>query len=323
MEQTANLILLSVLGRSGNGVRSTDLASDRNGRGLLGGSGDGGSLCGACTSGTVDNTALADGGTQVFASFSALVHDLDGLRNDGLEVGSGSLSERSLDNFHRVQNASLCHVDVQSTLERILDLEEVLVHASANELDCIDEVFAKTGHRNSDALTDVFTKGKVGWSSLEQTILSGITRIIVEQQLIRPIAQYLQGGAGGDGIVGALGSVLGSVLGGGSGGSGFPDSLPTRGGRAAGGPVERGGLYEINETRRGPGEVLNVGGRQYLMALQAGYVQPVVPTPAAGQGRVLHQTNNFHVSGAVDRRTQQQLAMQAGRQAQTALNRNG
>ena len=178
-----------------------------------------------------------------------------------------------------------------------------------------------------DALTDVFTKGKAGWSGLEQTILSGITRIIVEQQLIRPIAQFLQGGSAGGGILGQLfGSVLGSAFGGRplAGATGFGDynlSAALAGQRANGGPVERGGLYEINETRQGPGEVLNVGGRQYLMALQGGYVQPVGSASAAGSGASLQQVNHFHISGPIDRRTQQQIAVQAGRAAQQAMAR--
>lgn len=44
------------------------------------------------------------------------------------------------------------------------------------------------------------------------------------------------------------------------------------GGRATGGPVQAGKMYQVNE--RGPGELLNVGGRQYLMAGQDGHVQP-------------------------------------------------
>jgi lambda family phage tail tape measure protein len=172
-----------------------------------------------------------------------------------------------------------------------------------------------------DALTDLFTKGKADWSSLEQTIVAGITRIIIEQQMIRPIAQFLQGGAGGV-LEGFAGTVIQGLFGGGGAGTvGMPDGVPTRGGRAMGGAVERGGLYEINETRRGPGEVLNVGGRQYLMALQGGHVSPVRQESTARSGAVA-QTNNFHFSGRVDRRTQQQLAATAGTAAQRALARN-
>ena len=176
-----------------------------------------------------------------------------------------------------------------------------------------------------DALTDVFTKGKAGWAGLEQTIISGISRIIVDQQLIRPIAQYLQGGGGsGGGFLSFAANILGNLIGGGSsGGAGMPDSVPTRGGRATGGAVERGGLYEINETRQGPGEVLNVGGRQYLMALQGGYVQPVGNGQGSGAfgGATVQQINHFHVQGQIDRRTEHQLSAQVGRSAQQAMAR--
>lgn len=168
-----------------------------------------------------------------------------------------------------------------------------------------------------DALTDVFTTGKASWSNLEQTILQGVTRIIVEQQLIRPIAQFLQGGSGG--FLDFAGSILGNLLGGATGGSGMPDGVPTRGGRAMGGPVQAGGLYPVNElARHGPGEILTSGGRQYLMARQDGYVQPM--TPASSGMQVV---NNFHITGPVDRRTQQQIATAAGRGAQQAMARNG
>ena len=43
-----------------------------------------------------------------------------------------------------------------------------------------------------------------------------------------------------------------------------------------GGRVEAGGLYPVNELAgHGPGEILSSGGRQYLMARQDGYVQPM------------------------------------------------
>lgn len=45
------------------------------------------------------------------------------------------------------------------------------------------------------------------------------------------------------------------------------------GGRATGGPVRAGRLYEVNEAN-GPGELLTTGGRTYLMANQDGYVTP-------------------------------------------------
>ena len=212
---------------------------------------------------------------------------------------------RELDNDYRV--------GVQRGIENVIDQTFDTANRTAR---LTEDAFKGLG----DALTDVFTKGKADWASLEQTIVAGITRIIIEQQLIRPIAQYLQGGAGGL-LEGFAGTVIQGLFGVPSTGAGMPDGVPTRGGRALGGAVERGGLYEINETRRGPGEVLNVGGRQYLMALQGG---TVVPARAESTGRsgTVAQTNNFHFSGQVDRRTQSQLAAKAGSAAQRALARN-
>lgn len=212
---------------------------------------------------------------------------------------------RELDNDYRV--------GAQRGIENVIDQTFETANRTAR---LTEDAFKGLG----DALTDVFTKGKADWASLEQTIVTGITRIIIEQQLIRPIAQYLQGGAGGL-LEGFAGTVIQGLFGVPSTGAGMPDSVPTRGGRALGGAVERGGLYEINETRRGPGEILNVGGRQYLMALQGG---TVVPARAESTGRsgTVAQTNNFHFSGQVDRRTQSQLAAKAGSAAQRALARN-
>lgn len=170
-----------------------------------------------------------------------------------------------------------------------------------------------------DALTEVFTTGKADWSSLEKTIVSGITRIIVEQQLIKPIAQFLQGAGGGSGGGGLLSSLFSSAIGALTGGGMMGPPAALAGARATGGPVKKGGLYAVNElSTHGPGEILTSGGRQYLMARENGYVQPM----QAARGGV-QQVNHFHISGPVDRRTEQQLATAAGRGAQQALARNG
>ncbi len=60
------------------------------------------------------------------------------------------------------------------------------------------------------------------------------------------------------------------------------------GGRAGGGSVVAGRFYRINEND-GPGELFNVGGRQYLMARQNGRVEPQGVQASAPSG-----TNHFH-----------------------------
>lgn len=131
-----------------------------------------------------------------------------------------------------------------------------------------------------DALVRFVTTGKLSFTDFANSIIADIARIIVKQQVIAPIAQALQGGGSAGGF---LPSLFGSLFG------GF---------RAMGGPVQAGKFYEVNESRSGPGELLNVGGRQYLMAARNGYVDPATPSRAgdtsAGAGTVIvQQTNHF------------------------------
>lgn len=149
-----------------------------------------------------------------------------------------------------------------------------------------------------DALVNFVTTGKLNFNDLATSIVADITRIIVKQQIVAPLMQAL--GGGGEG--GMLGGLFSGLFG---------------GGRATGGPVSAGKLYEVNE--RGRSELLNVGGRQYLMAGQNGSVTPSAGAAGAGMAQV----NHFHISGPVDRRTQQQIATAAGRGAQQAMARNG
>lgn len=67
------------------------------------------------------------------------------------------------------------------------------------------------------------------------------------------------------------------------GGTGFLDIFGSiLGGRAGGGSVEKGGLYRVNEFGS---ELLNMGGKQYLMAGANGQVKPISqPQYSYGQG---------------------------------------
>lgn len=172
---------------------------------------------------------------------------------------------------------------------------------AANVAKQTEDLFGNAFKGMEDALTQFVTTGKADFKSLANSILADITRMIIKQQIMGPLIAMLQGQmAGGGGFGGILSSFLGNIFG---------------GGRAAGGPVMAGGFYEVNE--RGP-EMLEMGGRQFLMmGGQSGRVNPRVPS---GGGSV---TNNFHISGPVDRRTQQQIAEAAGRGVRMAQARNG
>ena len=84
-------------------------------------------------------------------------------------------------------------------------------------------------------------------------------------------------------------------------------------GFAGGGIAEPGSMHRVNEN--GP-EMLDYQGRQYLMmGSRAGVI-----TPNAG-GSSVAQTINFHVQGAVDSRTQSQIASTVYRATQRATAR--
>lgn len=109
--------------------------------------------------------------------------------------------------------------------------------------------------------------------------------------------------SGGGSFASVAGSLLSSFFG---------------GGRADGGPVSAGRMYEVNE--RVP-ELLNVGSRQFLMmGAQGGSVSPNAGSSAPAQ-RSISITNNFSFQGPVNRTTEQQLAAKAGESIQRAIAR--
>lgn len=105
---------------------------------------------------------------------------------------------------------------------------------------------------------------------------------------------------GGGGFWGTVGSWLGALWG---------------GGKASGGYVGAGKLYEVNE--RGP-ELLSVRGRDYLMMGASGGM--VTPNHRLG-GTTLNQT--FVVQGTPDGRTRAQMARESGRAAAREMARTG
>lgn len=119
----------------------------------------------------------------------------------------------------------------------------------------------------------------------------------------------------------ALESILGSFFDptGGAGSATFNalggvSHIAFGGGRAGGGPVAAGGLYQVNEN--GP-EMLAVGGRQFLMMGPQGGV--VTPTKSQGAGGA---TINIAVQPTSTRQTAQQVAKAVAREQQLAVARS-
>lgn len=136
-------------------------------------------------------------------------------------------------------------------------------------------------------------------ASIESMLLQWAAKGIIEQV-------FGQSGTTGGGSM--FGDMLGGLFGGDAGGEaggfnwgGIFSSL-FGGGRANGGPVVGGKMYEVNE--RGMPELLNVGSKQLLM-MPAGQGGRVTPMRTGGGSSMV---NNFYLSAPTEHRTQQQIA---------------
>lgn len=121
----------------------------------------------------------------------------------------------------------------------------------------------------------------------------------------------------GDQLVESLFGARGTPLGGSTGGGLFSNILGSLfgGGRAAGGWVAPGKLYEVAEN--GP-ELLRVGNRQFLLPTATGGMV----TPPARMGGGVQQNITITVAGQVDMRTREQIAADVSRASQRAVARS-
>jgi len=175
----------------------------------------------------------------------------------------------------------------------------------------------KAGGIAYDFLIDLPSGAADAWknalASIESMLLQWAAKGIIEQVF---------GQAGTTGKGSAFGDMLGGLFGGGAGGEGggfnwgglFSSFFG--GGRADGGPVMGGKMYEVNE--RGMPELLNIGSKQLLM-MPAGASGRVTPMRSGGGTT---QVNNFHFAAPTDSRTQQQIAAKTDFQLRRASARN-
>lgn len=122
------------------------------------------------------------------------------------------------------------------------------------------------------------------------------------------------GGSSG-GWFGALMSAFGG--GGGSSDAGsLMDLFSGAWGYAGGGKTRPWSVSEVNE--RGF-EMASVGGKDYL--LTGAQSVAITPNHKLGGGRGLNQTNNFVIQGAIDRRSQDQIAREVAMKTNSAMRR--
>lgn len=163
------------------------------------------------------------------------------------------------------------------------------------------DAFVEFGTRAKDA--------KEAFGDFIDTLYADALRFVANAA-IKEFFEYLQGDNNGTGTSG------GGTSTGGWGGLVNAFASFFGGGRAGGGPVAAGGLYQVNEN--GP-ELLAVGGRQYLMmGPQSGTVQPASRSRAPGG-----TTNYIMVQPTTTRRTADQIATAIDRRQRIATARNG
>lgn len=141
---------------------------------------------------------------------------------------------------------------------------------------------------------------------LAQDILRITTRKLVTEPLGNMFADALKGASGGSGgFLSSIGSFVSSIFG---------------GGRAIGGPVGAGGLYEVNE--RGTPEMLRMDGREFLlMGNRRGWVNADA-SPAARSQQTWAPVINMNFPSNTSEATMNQAAASVARRMRVAALRN-
>ena len=165
--------------------------------------------------------------------------------------------------------------------------------------------FGNAARSMEDALVKFAQTGKLSFTDFANSVIADIARMAAKQAT-SGIMEFIGGmvsayfgtpsvslgsGSSGSSSGGKYGSGANYSLG--SGNSGIGLKPP---GRANGGPVVAGGMYQVNE--RGTPELLNIGGNQYLMmGKQSGNVTPTsAGAGAAGAGGSGVQVNIYNSS---------------------------
>lgn len=271
---------------------------------------------------------LAQGVNQIDDNFSQQERELENLRvlgkltKDEYEARLAIIREfqaRSIQSFTQYYDRL---IDLQSdAFNGASRAVKTYIDEVANVAQTTDTFVSNSLRGLEDGLTDFLTTGKFKYKEFATSIVADVNRIIIRQQIANALAGQMGGSSGGGSDL--IGSLFGALMGSGGGGKVMSSGAFGTGvsGFAMGGQVERGRIVEVNETD-GPGELFNVGNRQYLLASQSGRVEPQKATSMPKE-QALTVINNFMLSSRPDSSTQAQLAKTAGMGVQRALARNG
>lgn len=206
-----------------------------------------------------------------------------------VELGQKGLRIRQ-DQIDAIQNeAGRTSAAVMELIQQSYDKQRTAAFGLRSSL---QELYADTGNaaasvRNTvtnafRGMEDAFVKfvqtGKLSFADLANSIIADLTRMVFRQIAFNALASWMTPSAAGSSSTYSLSTGAdwqGVKLNPGAG-------LTYGGARAAGGPVNAGSFYQVNEN--GP-ELLNVSGRTYLMmGSQSGNVTPMGGSASAGGG---------------------------------------
>ena len=175
------------------------------------------------------------------------------------------------------------------------------IDQAGNTAAITERIFTDAFKGLEDALTTFVTTGKLSFEDLSKSIVSSVTRAIIQAQIVAPLAQALQGAMGGGNL---FASIAGSLFG-----------AP---GRALGGPVLSGRTYEVNENMP---ELLSFKGREFLMmGNQSGQIKPLSQAAQPSGGRPI--VVNVQAVPNMSRQTALQQGATIGQGLRTAMARN-
>lgn len=250
-------------------------------------------------------TQLAIARDQANATFQRRIDAINEQRTSAEMLIEDLMFENSLiglSNLAREKEIALRYAGAAATEEQRDRIKELIAEQAKSRqvVEAMDQVRDSTRGLFSD-LMDGSKSAKDAFKDFVDSILAGMAQIVARnltEQLLGSMGST-DGGASG----GWLQQLFGAFFSGGKG-------------RAIGGPVSGGRLYEVNE--KGAPELLQMRGKQYLLPGTDGRVAPMgegggVAAPVVNQ--------NIYVQGTMDKRTSEQVQRDAFRKQQMAAAR--